>query len=269
MALRPEWHSEDDNAGVIKIVMTGSSADPAGWQPHIGGKARRKLLAKRMKDENDPLKIVIVRDMWLTGFDVPCLHTMYVDKPMSGHNLMQAIARVNRVFRDKPGGLLVDYIGIAENLKAALSRYTVSDRKNAGVDTAVAVDLMYEKYELINDMLHGFDFSKFKSGSAAERMRAIVATVDYILGLGEQPKKDFIKYVIELASAYSLYATTKEAERLNVEICFFKAVRSGIVKMILGGAKKKTRAQIDYQLNQLISKSLFRKKLWTSWAPWG
>jgi len=261
VALRPEWHSEDDNAGVIKIVMTGSSADPAGWQPHIGDKARRKLLARRMKDENDPLKIVIVRDMWLTGFDVPCLHTMYVDKPMSGHNLMQAIARVNRVFRDKPGGLLVDYIGIAENLKAALSRYTVSNRKNAGIDTAVAVDLMYEKYELIRDMLHGFDFSKFKSGNAAERMQAIVATVDYILGLGEQPKKEFIKYVIELARAYSLCATTAEAERLNVEIGFFKAVRSGIIKMIPGSAGKKTGAQIDYQLNQLISKSIISEEV--------
>jgi type I restriction enzyme R subunit len=261
VALRPEWHSEDDNEGVIKIVMTGSSADPGDWQPHIGGKARRMLLSKRMKNEDDPLKIVIVRDMWLTGFDVPCMHTMYVDKPMSGHNLMQAIARVNRVFRDKPGGLVVDYIGIAESMKNALSQYTARDRKTAGINTAVAVDLMLEKYEIIQDILHGFDYSKFKSGSAAERMQAIVATMDYILGLGEQPKKEFIQHVTELAKVYSLCATTEEAERLNLEIGFFKAVKSGIIKMLPEGVKKKTKVQIDYQLNQLISKSIISEEV--------
>lgn len=259
--LRPEWHSDSDTEGVIKIVMTGSASDPEDWQKHIGNKARRKLLAKRMKDENDPLKIVIVRDMWLTGFDVPCMHTMYVDKPMSGHNLMQAIARVNRVFRDKPGGLVVDYIGIAENLKQALSQYTVSDRENTGIDTAQAVDILLEKYHLIQDLLHGFDYSGFASGSAAQRMQTIVATIDYVLGLGEKGKKEFINYVTELAKAFALCSTTDEAQALNIEIGFFKAVKAGIIKIIPAGQQKKTKAQIDYQLNQLIGKSIISEEV--------
>lgn len=261
VALRPEWHSDNDNEGVIKIVMTGSASDEQAWQKHIGNKARRKLLAKRMKDENDPLKIVIVRDMWLTGFDVPCMHTMYVDKPMSGHNLMQAIARVNRVFKDKPGGLVVDYIGIAENLKQALSQYTVSDRENTGVDTSQSVDILLEKYQLIQDLLHGFDYSGFKSGSAAKRMQTIVATIDYVLGLGEKGKKEFLNYVTELAKAFALCSTTDEAEALNVEIGFFKAVKAGIIKLIPAGQQKKTKAQIDYQLNQLIGKSIISEEV--------
>src|SRR5690625_5269779 len=150
--IRPDWHSEDDDKGVIKVVMTGASNDPEHWQQHIGNKRRRDFLARRMKDEEDELKIVIVRDMWLTGFDVPSMHTMYIDKPMRGHNLMQAIARVNRVFRDKPGGLIVDYIGIADNLKEALKQYTESDRENTGVDTSIAVDLMLEKFEVIQEI---------------------------------------------------------------------------------------------------------------------
>jgi len=261
VALRPQWHSDSDTEGVIKIVMTGSAADPQDWQKHIGAKARRKLLAKRMKDENDPLKIVIVRDMWLTGFDVPSMYTMYVDKPMSGHNLMQAIARVNRVFKDKPGGLIVDYIGIADNLKSALAQYTVSDRENTGVDVDQAVDLMKEKYSLVRDLLHGFDYSKFKTGTASERMKAIVACIDFVLGLGENGKKDFLNYVTELARAYALCSTTDEAEELNVEIGFFKAVKVGIIKLIPAGQPKKTKAQIEAQLNQLIGKSIISEEV--------
>ena len=261
IVLRPAWHSDNDNEGVIKIVMTGSASDPQDWQKHIGNKARRKLLAKRMKDENDPLKIVIVRDMWLTGFDVPSMYTMYVDKPMSGHNLMQAIARVNRVFKDKPGGLVVDYIGIAENLKNALSQYTVSDRDNTGVDVEQAVDLMQEKYALIRDLLHGFDYSKFKAGTASERMKAIVACIDFVLGLGENGKKDFLNYVTELARAYALCSTTDEAEALNVEIGFFKAVKVGIIKLIPAGGARKTKSQIEAQLNQLIGKSIISEEV--------
>jgi type I restriction enzyme R subunit len=257
VALRPDWHSDDDDKGVIKIVMTGSSSDPGEWQPYIGNKRRREYLAKRMKDNDDPLKIVIVRDMWLTGFDVPSMNTMYIDKPMKGHNLMQAIARVNRVFRDKPGGLIVDYIGIADSLKSALTQYTESDRKTAGIDTEIAVDIMLEKYDVIRDMLHGHDYSKFMSGKPTERMQAIVETVDVILGLGEQPKKDFIRLVTEMSKAHALCATEYEAERLNVEIGFFKAVRSGIIKLIPTESQgKKTGAQLDAQINQLISKSI-------------
>lgn len=259
--LCPDWHSDDDNTGVIKVVMTGSASDLKEWQQHIGSKSRRKLLAKRMRDEDDALKIVIVRDMWLTGFDVPSLYTMYIDKPMSGHNLMQAIARVNRVFRDKPGGLVVDYIGIADSLKNALSQYTVSDRQNTGVDTSLAVDVLLENYELIQDLLYGFDYSSFKSGSASERMQTIVATINYILGLGEEARKDFINHVTALSKAYTLCSTTDEGEKLNVEIGFFKAVKSGMIKMIPAGTQRRTRAQIDYQLNQLISKSVISEEV--------
>jgi type I restriction enzyme, R subunit len=158
VALRPDWHSDDDAAGTVKIVMTGSAADSQDWQPHIGAKTRRDLLAKRAKDPNDALKLVIVRDMWLTGFDAPSMHTMYVDKPMKGHGLMQAIARVNRVFRDKPAGLIVDYIGIAQNLKNALGQYSASDQRQAGIPEGEAIAVLLEKYEVVKEMYYGFDY---------------------------------------------------------------------------------------------------------------
>ncbi|MDA2472678.1 type I restriction endonuclease subunit R [Bacillus cereus] len=259
--LRPDWHSDDDDKGVIKIVMTGSSSDPAEWQPFIGNKKRREFLARRMKDNDDPLKIVIVRDMWLTGFDVPAMNTMYIDKPMKGHNLMQAIARVNRVFKDKPGGLVVDYIGIADNLKEALKQYTDSDRKTAGVDTSLAVDLMLEKYQLVLEMLHGHDYSGYKSEKSSQRIKAIVNTMDYVIGLGEDEKKRFLNTVTELSKAYALCATTPEAEELNDEIGFFKAVKASIVKTIGDGSKKKTASQMDAQINQLISKSVISENV--------
>ena len=164
VALRPDWHNDDLMKGKIKVVMTGSSADPADWQPFVGTKKTRETLAARMKDTEDELQLVIVRDMWLTGFDVPSMHTMYVDKPMKGHNLMQAIARVNRVFQNKEGGLIVDYIGIADSLKKALAQYTESDRKNTGIDTDTAVQILLEKLDLIQELLHGCDYSKFFSG---------------------------------------------------------------------------------------------------------
>ncbi|WP_203289385.1 type I restriction endonuclease subunit R [Metabacillus sp. cB07] len=254
--LRPEWHSDDDDKGVIKIVMTGSSSDPEDWQGFIGNKRRREYLAKRMKDTSDELKIVLVRDMWLTGFDVPSMHTMYIDKPMKGHNLMQAIARVNRVFRDKPGGLIVDYIGIADSLKEALKQYTESDRDNAGVDTTIALDLMLEKFELIQSMLYKHDYGHFDSEKPTERMKAIIETVDFVIGLGEEQKKLFLGLVTELAKAFALCSTEDEAQELNAEIGFFKAVKSGIIKLLPDEAKKKTSSQLDAQINQLISKSV-------------
>ncbi|MRG27254.1 type I restriction endonuclease subunit R [Laceyella tengchongensis] len=256
VALRPKWHSDDLDKGVIKVVMTGNSSDEAKMHSHHTTKQQRELLANRMKDIHDELNIVIVCDMWLTGFDVPCMHTMYIDKPMKGHNLMQAIARVNRVFKDKPGGLVVDYIGIADSLKKALQQYTENDRKTAGVDTELAVDLMHEKYDLIQDLLHGHDYSKFKSESPSERMQTIVATVDYVLGLGEEKKKQFLQLVTELAKAYALCSTTPEAEKLNLEIGFFKSVKAGIIKMIPASGKKKTASQLDAEINQLVSKSI-------------
>jgi type I restriction enzyme R subunit len=261
VALRPDWHSDDLMSGKIKVVMTGSSSDPEHWQPHIGSKQTRDTLARRMKDNDDELQLVIVRDMWLTGFDVPSLHTMYVDKPMQGHNLMQAIARVNRVFRDKQGGLVVDYIGIAENLKKALSEYTDSDRKQTGVDTKLAVSVMLEKLELIQELLHGHDYALYFTGKQTEKLQTIMATVDYIMGLSIKRKEDFIKLTTELTKAYSLCATTDEASKHNIEIGFYKTVRAGIIKLTTDQGGKKTRDQLDKELNQLISKSLRSDKV--------
>lgn len=254
-ALRPDWHSDDLMSGKIKVVMTGSSADPADWQQFIGSKATRETLAKRMRDVKDELKLVIVRDMWLTGFDVPSMHTMYVDKPMSGHNLMQAIARVNRVFKNKQGGLIVDYIGIAENLKEALNQYTESDKNTAGVDTKVAADLMLEKLDVIHEMLHSCDYSKFFTGKSSEKMQAITETMDFVIGLREH-KDDYIKLVTELTRAYSLCSTTQAAEKHNLEVGFHKAVKACLIKLIEEKRQKKTTKQLDNELNQLISKSI-------------
>lgn len=259
--LRPDWHSEDDDKGVLKIVMTGASNDPEHWQQHIGNKKRRDDLARRMKDNDDELKLVIVRDMWLTGFDVPSMHTMYIDKPMRGHNLMQAIARVNRVFKDKPGGLIVDYIGIAESLKEALKQYTESDRSNTGIDTEIAVDLMLEKFEVIQEMLYQHNYDHFLSEKSSERMKAITETMDFVIGLGEEDKKHFLKTVTELGKAFALCSTELEAQELNAEIGFFKAVKAGLMKLIPSGSQKKTGAQIDEQLNQLISKSIISEEV--------
>ena len=256
VALRPKWHSDELMSGKIKVVMTGSSSDPADWQTYIGTKANRETLAKRMKDKNDELQIAIVRDMWLTGFDVPSMHTMYIDKPMSGHNLMQAIARVNRVFKEKQGGLVVDYIGIAENLKEALSQYTDSDRKTTGVDTDAASQVLLEKHDLVKEILHGHDYNKFFIGKPSEKMQAIIETMDFIIGLREDRKNDYIKCVTEMARAYSLCATTVVAERLNVEVGFHKAVKASLVKMVNDDNKKKTTTQLDSEINQLISKSI-------------
>jgi len=256
VVLRPDWHSDDLMKGKIKIVMTGSSSDSLDWQPFIGTKFNRETLGARMKDRKDELKLVIVRDMWLTGFDVPSLHTMYIDKPMSGHNLMQAIARVNRVFKEKQGGLIVDYIGIAENLKEALAQYTKQDQETAGVDTEQAAQVLLEKYDLIRELLHGHNYQKFFTGKASEKMQAIIETMDYILGLSKERKDDYIKLVTELSQAYSLCSTTDSALRLNEEVGFHKAVKASIMKIMIDDNRKKTTAQLDNEINQLISKSI-------------
>lgn len=257
--LKPEWHSDDDDKGVIKVVMTGSSSDPASFQRHIGPKKRRNLLEKRMKDVNDELQLVIVRDMWLTGFDVPSMHTMYIDKPMKGHNLMQAIARVNRVFKDKPGGLIVDYVGIAESLKEALKEYTESDQAQTAIDTDKAVELMLLKYDVIQDMLYNLDYSKFNSEKKSERYYAISDTMDYVIGLGEDERQRFIKTVTELGKAFALCATEPTAQELNDEIAFFKAVKAGLVKLLQPpkeGKTRKTPAEVEAEINQLVSQSV-------------
>ncbi|HGO3709496.1 TPA: type I restriction endonuclease subunit R [Staphylococcus aureus] len=263
--LKPEWHSDDDNKGVIKVVMTGSSSDPQNFQKHIGPKKRRNLLENRMKDVNDELQLVIVRDMWLTGFDVPSMHTMYIDKPMKGHNLMQAIARVNRVFEDKPGGLIVDYVGIAESLKEALKEYTDSDREQTGIDTEKALELMLMKYDIIQDMLYNHDYSDFESEDQLNRYNAISNTMDYIIGLGEKERERFVTTVTELSKAFALCATEEAAQELNSEIAFLKAVKSGLVKLLAppseGSKRKKTPAEIEAEINQLISKSVVTEEV--------
>lgn len=236
--LRPEWHSDDLDKGVIKVVMTSSSSDGAAIQKHHTTKAQRKALALRLKDENDPLKIVIVRDMWLTGFDAPCLNTMYIDKPMKDHNLMQAIARVNRVFKDKPGGLIVDYIGIATNLKKALGFYAESGGKGVPAEThQKAVEIMLEKIEVVRGILHGFDYSPFFSSEIKDKLSLILKAEDFILGV-DDGKNRYVREVALLGQAYALAkpdpATFDNAE----EIAFFQAVKARLTKFETGGAER-------------------------------
>jgi type I restriction enzyme R subunit len=266
--LRPDWHSPDDNAGVVKIVMTGSASDPKEWQPHIGNKARRDLLAKRARDSKDPLKLVIVRDMWLTGFDAPCMHTMYVDKPMRGHGLMQAIARVNRVFRDKPAGLIVDYIGIAQNLKAALAQYSPRDRESTGIDEAKAIAVMMEKYEVVRDMFHGFDYLTALNGTPQERLAMMAGAIEWILELQQRlaaketseegKKKVHRRYqdaVLALSKAYALASASDEARRIREEVGFSQAIRAALVKS--GARTGMTQQERDLAIQQIVSRAVF------------
>ena len=265
--LRPAWHSEDDESGVLKIVMTGAASDPKGWQQHVGGKARRELLAKRAKDPEDPLKLVIVRDMWLTGFDAPSMHTMYIDKPMRGHGLMQAIARVNRVFRDKPAGLIVDYIGIAQNLKSALSQYSRDDQKHAGIDEAEAVAVLLEKYEIVGDMFHGFDYRTGLTGSPQERLAALAGAIEWVLDMQqreaarestEEGKKRahrrFNDAVLALSKAFALAAASDEAREIRDEVGFFQTVRAALAKSAPGAGK--TSAERDLAVQQIVSRAV-------------
>jgi type I restriction enzyme R subunit len=265
--LRPHWRSDDDNAGSIKIVMTGAASDPPEWQPHIGNKARRDLLAKRARDPQDPLKLVIVRDMWLTGFDAPCMHTMYVDKPMRGHGLMQAIARVNRVFRDKPAGLIVDYIGIAQNLKDALAQYSPRDRESTGIDEAEAVAVMMEKYEVVRDMFHGFDYVSALSGTPQERLGVMAGAIEWILDLQqklaaqektkESKKNAHRRYqdaVLALSKAFALASASDEAREIREEVGFFQAIRAALVKSSTGSGV--TQQERELAIQQIVSRAV-------------
>ena len=267
IALRPQWHSTDDSAGVVKIVMTGAPSDPQDWQQHIGTKARRELLARRARDPDDPLRLVIVRDMWLTGFDAPCMHTMYVDKPMRGHGLMQAIARVNRVFRDKPAGLVVDYIGIAQNLKAALQQYSQQDRDNTGVDEAQAVAVMLEKYEVVRDMYHGFDYHAALQGTPAERLAMMAAAIEWILDLQQKlaarertaegrknAQRRYQDAVAALSRAFALASASDEARTIREEVGFFQAVRSALLKSSTGFGMGGQERELAIQ--QLVSRAV-------------
>ena len=260
--LRPDWASaKDDNpeaekgkSCVLKVVMTGGADDGPEWQPHIRNKEKRRKLANRFKDSKDPFRIVIVRDMWLTGFDAPCLHTMYADKPMQGHGLMQAIARVNRVFRDKPGGLVVDYLGLADQLKHALATYTESGGKgDPTYDTRQAIAVMLEKHGIACDMLHGLNWSKWTIGKPGERLALIPAGQEHILELADG-KKRWGQVVTELSRAFALCAASDEATGIRDDICFFQALQAALNKQI--SSNRKTPEQIDAAVRQLVSKAI-------------
>lgn len=259
--LRPDWHSDDLDKGKIKVVMTGSAADEERLQKHTGGKQRRDTLAKRMKDNGDELKIVIVRDMWLTGFDVPSMHTMYIDKPMKGHNLIQAISRVNRVFKDKAGGVIVDYLGILESLKRALNEYTDNDRKNTGIDTSAAVMVMQEKLEILQNMMHGFDYSNYMGESQAARIRAITGGMNFILGKSEKDQKEFKQIAVELAKAHSLCAATIEGKQSALEVSYFKAVKASLTKLQEKNYHKKSKKEIEERVNQMLQRSIISEEV--------
>ena len=252
--LRPDWHSDDDDQGAVKVVMTGSATDPLDWQPHIRNKPRREALANRFRRHNDPFRVVLVRDMWLTGFDAPSLHTMYVDKPMRGHGLMQAIARVNRVFKDKPGGLVVDYLGLAQDLKQALATYTESGGTGqTAIDQEEAVAVMLEKYEVCCSLFHGFDWSKWTKGTATERVGLLPAAQEHILAQ-ENGKERCVGIVRELSQAFALAVPHEETLRIRDDVGFFQAVQSVLSKSAIG--ESRTEKDMDHAVRQIISRAV-------------
>lgn len=254
VALRPGWHSEDDDKGILKVVMTGSATDPLDWQQHVRNKPRREALAQRFRNPKDPFKIVIVRDMWLTGFDAPSLHTMYVDKPMRGHGLMQAIARVNRVFKDKPGGLVVDYLGLADELKQALAIYTESGGTGkTAIDQAEAVAIMLEKYEVCCDLFHGFTWVKWTTGTPQDRLSLLPAAQEHILAL-EDGKPRLLRSVTDLSQSFALSVPHLDALRIRDDVGFFQAVRSVLAKNTPDDGK--STEEIEHAIRQIVSKAV-------------
>jgi type I restriction enzyme R subunit len=260
--LRPTWASAPDDdkeqekqsTCIAKVIMTGSADDGPDWQPHIRSKERRRQLATRFKDPRDPFRIVIVRDMWLTGFDAPCLHTMYADKPMQGHGLMQAIARVNRVFRDKPGGLVVDYLGLADQLKRALATYTESGGQGSPTfDSEQAITLMLEKHGAACDFLHGFAWDKWTDGTPAERLALLPAGQQHILEQ-EDGKQRWIQLVTDLSRAFALSAASDEAAEIRDDVAFFQALQAALGKQ--RSHNQKTPEQIEAAISQLVSRAI-------------
>ena len=252
--LRPEWHSDNDTTGALKLVMTGSASDPVDWQQHIRSKQRREALATRFKEADNDLKIVIVRDMWLTGFDAPSLHTMYIDKPMRGHGLMQAIARVNRVFRDKPGGLVVDYLGLADQLRQALAAYTGTGAKGAAaISQEEAVAVMLEKYEIVAALFYNFDATGFYRGSAAARLTFLRQAMEHILAQ-EDGKTRLLTRVTELSKAFALAVPHEAAMNIRDDVAFYQAVRSGLAKI----SEPAGRAPeiLDHAIRQIVSRAI-------------
>ena len=252
--LRPDWEHEDDDKGQIKVVMTGTPSDPPDWQPHFRNKNRREALAKRFRNAGDSFCIVLVRDMWLTGFNAPSLHTMYVDKPMKGHGLMQAIARVNRVFRDKPGGLVVDYIGLAHDLKRALATYTESGGKGpTALNQDAAVAVMLEKYEVCAGLFHGFDRTVWTDGTPTERLSLLPAAQEHILEQ-EDGKNRCLQAVRELSQAFALAVPHEETIRIRDDVAFFQAVRSVLAKR--ADTEKRTGDDLDRAIRQIVSRAV-------------
>ena len=252
--LRPDWRDDDDSGGALKVVMTGQASDPPDWQPHIRNKPRREALAKRFRDPTDPLRMVLVRDMWLTGFDAPSLHTMYVDKPMRGHGLMQAIARVNRVFRDKPGGLVVDYLGLAHELKRALATYTErGGRGETGLDQEQAVRAMLEKYEVCCGLFQDFDRSAWTNGSPAERLQLLPAALEHVLAQ-EDGKARCLKAVRELSQAFALAVPHPETTRIRDDVSLFQHVRAALSKR--AGPDAKSDEELDHAVRQIVSRAV-------------
>lgn len=255
--LHPNWDSQDFGKGAIKVVMTGSASDPERYSRHLMTSQVRRMIERRFKDSEDPMKLVIVRDMWLTGFDVPCLHTMYVDKPMQGHGLMQAIARVNRVFRDKPGGLIVDYIGIAEELKQAVATYTQSGGKGTpAIDQAEAVAVMKEKYEIVCGIFSGFDWSSYVRGAPSTRLATLKAGLEFVLAIHDARER-VLQYVRQLSEAFVLAVPHPDALKIQDDVGFFQAIRSQIIKLGGGGGGGRERERaVEAAIKQLVSKSV-------------
>ncbi|MHB8727144.1 MAG: type I restriction endonuclease subunit R [Casimicrobiaceae bacterium] len=252
--LRPDWGGADDEHGALKVIMTGSASDPADWQQHIRNKPRREALANRFRDPKDPFKVVLVRDMWLTGFDAPSLHTMYIDKPMRGHGLMQAIARVNRVFKDKPGGLVVDYLGLAQELKQALATYTESGGTGrTALDQEEAVAVLLEKYEVCAGLFHGFDWSKWTTGTPPERLGLLPAAQEHILAQ-ERGKDRCVGAVRELSQAFALSVPHAEALRIRDDVAFFQAVQAVLAKRAPGDARPEE--DIEHAVRQIIARAV-------------
>ena len=252
MKLKPDWYNPDPSKGEIKVIITGNSSDPVDWQDYMNNKSTRRYLAERFKDPDDPFKIAIVRDMWLTGFDVPPLHTMYIDKPMKGHGLMQTIARVNRVYKDKPGGLIVDYLGIADELKKALSEYTESGGRGEPVlDKDKAIAVMKEKYEIIKGILYGFNYADLYQMGIKEKSELILSAMDFILE-DEERKKRFLKYSNELSKAFSLAVPHKEAIKIRDEVGLFQAIRVRIKKTDSGNGGYESE-ELNMAVKQIVS----------------
>lgn len=251
--IRPNWYSKEDKEGFLKVVMTGSATDPVDWQQHIRNKQRRRELAEHMKMADSPLKLVIVCDMWLTGFDVPSLHTMYLDKPIKGHNLMQAIARINRVYKDKPGGLVVDYLGVAGALRDALSDYTVSGGKGKPtLDQEEAVALMKQKYEIVCDFFHGFEYKKYFGANTSQQLQIILDAEEFILGQ-EDGEKRLKQHVLELSKAFALSVPHPDALAIREEVALFQAVKARLSKI---AEKGKTDEDYGLAIRQIVDKAI-------------